>query len=114
MQTTASKRSKKQRPEGAHSEERRKPIKEEEEDCTVETVPKIETNTLIIRCYIYRLKFEFNFEFIFVIFIYSYTVCTLTSRRKGECDMTSYYVLIYIRAKNSSTDNLVPVNSTTI
>ena len=31
-----------------------------------------------------------------------------------NCDMTSYYVLIYIRAKNSSTDNLVPVNSTTI
>ena len=28
--------------------------------------------------------------------------------------MTSYYVLIYRRAKNSSTDNLVPVNSTTI
>ena len=87
---------------------------EEEEDCTVETVPKIEPNTLTIRCYIYRLKFEFNFEFIFVIFIYSYTVCTLTSRRKGECDMTSYYVFIYIRAKNSSTDILVPVNSTTI
>ena len=28
--------------------------------------------------------------------------------------MTSYYVFIYIRAKNSSTDILVPVNSTTI
>ena len=40
--------------------------------------------------------------------------CTLTSRRKGECDMTSYYVLIYIRAKNGSTDNIVPVISTTI
>ena len=52
MPTTASKRSKKQRPEGANSEERRKPIKEEEGDCTVETVPKIEINTLNIRCYI--------------------------------------------------------------
>ena len=28
--------------------------------------------------------------------------------------MTSFYVFIYIRAKNSSTDTLVPVNSTTI
>ena len=28
--------------------------------------------------------------------------------------MTSYYVFNYIRAKNSSTDTLVPVNSTTI
>ena len=28
--------------------------------------------------------------------------------------MTSYFVLIYIRAKNSGTDNLVPVNSTAI
>ena len=112
-QTTAIKRSKTQQPEGVKSEERRKPTKEEE-DCAVETVPKIETHILTIRCYIYRLKFEFTFEFTFVIFIYSYTVCTLTSRRKGGCDMTSYYVLIYIRAKNSSTDNLVPVNSTTI
>ena len=80
----------------------------------METVPKIERNILTIRCYTYRWKFEFTFEFTFVIFIYSYTVCTLTSRRKGECDMTSYYVLIYIRAKNSSTGNLVPVNSTII
>ena len=76
----------------------------------VETVPKIGTIILTILCYIYRLKFEFTF----VIFIYSYTVCTLTSRRKGECDMTSYYVFIYLRAKNSSTDILVPVNSSTI
>ena len=82
----------------------------EEEVRTVETVPKVEISVLTIRCYIYRLKFEF----IFVIFIYGYTVCTLTSRRMGECDMTSYYVFIYIRAKNSGTDILVPVNSTTI
>ena len=76
----------------------------------VETVPKIGTIILTNLCYIHRLKFEFTF----VIFIYSYTVCTLTSRRKGECDMTSYYVFIYLRAKNSSTDILVPVNSSTI
>ena len=77
---TASKRSNNQQPEGVESEEKRKPTKEEE-DRTVETVPKIETNILTIRCYIHRLKFEFTFNMI----IYSYTVCTLTSRRKGEC-----------------------------
>ena len=57
MQTTASKRSKAQRPEEVKSEEERKPTKEGEEDRTVETVPKIEINILTIRCYIYRLKF---------------------------------------------------------
>ena len=41
-QPVKSKRSKTQRPEGVKSEERRKPTKEEEEDCTEKTVPKIE------------------------------------------------------------------------
>ena len=63
MQTTASKRSKAQRPKEVESEEKRKPTKEEE-DSTAETVPKIETNILTIRCYIYRLKFELNFCYI--------------------------------------------------
>ena len=98
-----------QRSEEVKSGEKKKPTKEEEER-TAKTVFEIEINILTIRCYIYRLKFEFTL----VIFIYSYIVCTLTYRRKGECDMNSYYVLIYICAINSSTDTLVPVNSTTI
>ena len=110
MKTTTSKRNATQRPEGVEAEGKRKTTEEGEEDCMVETVPKLEINIWTIRCYIYRLKFEFTF----VTFIYSYTACITTSRRKGECDMTSLYVFIYIRAKNSGTDNLVPVNSTTM
>ena len=110
--TTASRRRKTKRPDRVELEGRRNPIKEEEKDSTVDTVLKLETNILTIRCYIYRLTFEFIF--VMFIFIYSYTVCTLIPRRKGECDMMSFHVLNYIRAKNSSTDNLVPANSTTI
>ena len=46
--------------------------------------------------------------------MFSEGVITCPLQVLGYCDMTSYYVLIYIYAKNSSTDNLVPVNSTTI
>ena len=70
---TTSRRSKTQQLEGAKSEERRKPTKEEEEDCTVETVLEIETNILTIRCYVYRLKFEFTFVvFIVTLYVHSH------------------------------------------
>ena len=85
------------------------PEREEEEDYTVETVYKKLVNIRTIRRYYYRLKFEF----ITVIFIYCYVCACNYFLKKGKSGMTSLRAILYMYTKNSSSDNLVPVNNAT-